>query len=333
MLQMARLLLRFPSLYLPRFPSLYSFIHFLLSDLSEAYHRQSPTIPDAGIYRTTISPTNTSFEGTHTKSHELARCFWSTNRLWSTAMSEVIKDFGTQFTIISDSAKEFSVIPEANQAMVLCTGYTVFHYIFVQEIEDRWKKGNVAVRPHQVFVRLILGMTDCWLPSSFLLQYRIYNLDHPFLCFQILISKQVGTKTRSTPTKNRTAAEKPRQPSSSEKRSPPGSQSKRQNRSREIKVISNNRETKGNQTTSRNQTGQQKTPRGEQGQKCPNPQGHQQPNNTQGGAPYQRSRQETNQTAQPKPDQKWVKTPPRGKTTTKGKNVQKRPNPLAQQQP
>ncbi|KAL4590846.1 hypothetical protein LXL04_003789 [Taraxacum kok-saghyz] len=301
MLQMARLLLRFPSLYLPRFPSLYSFIHFLLSDLSEAYHRQSPTIPDAGIYRTTISPTNTSFEGTHTKSHELARCFWSTNRLWSTAMSEVIKDFGTQFTIISDSAKEFSVIPEANQAMVLCTGYTVFHYIFVQEIEDRWKKGNVAVPPHQVFVRLILGMT--------------------------------GTKTRSTPTKNRTAAEKPRQPSSSEKRSPPGSQSKRQNRSREIKVISNNRETKGNQTTSRNQTGQQKTPRGEQGQKCPNPQGHQQPNNTQGGAPYQRSRQETNQTAQPKPDQKWVKTPPRGKTTTKGKNVQKRPNPPAQQQP
>ncbi|KAL4584812.1 hypothetical protein LXL04_009422 [Taraxacum kok-saghyz] len=301
MLQMARLLLRFPSLYLPRFPSLYSFIHFLLSDLSEAYHRQSPTIPDAGIYRTTISPTNTSFEGTHTKSHELARCFWSTNRLWSTAMSEVIKDFGTKFTIISDSAKEFSVIPEANQAMVLCTGYTVFHYIFVQEIEDRWKKGNVAVRPHQVFVRLILGMT--------------------------------GTKTRSTPTKNRTAAEKPRQPSSSEKRSPPGSQSKRQNRSREIKVISNNRETKGNQTTSRNQTGQQKTPRGEQGQKCPNPQGHQQPNNTQGGAPYQRSRQETNQTAQPKPDQKWVKTPPRGKTTTKGKNVQKRPNPPAQQQP
>ncbi|KAL4567861.1 hypothetical protein LXL04_023457 [Taraxacum kok-saghyz] len=301
MLQMARLLLRFPSLYLPRFLSLYSFIHFLLSDLSEAYHRQSPTIPDAGIYRTTKSPTNTSFEGTHTKSHELARCFWSTNRLWSTAMSEVIKDFGTQFTIISDSAKEFSVIPEANQAMVLCTGYTVFHYIFVQEIEDRWKKGNVAVRPHQVFVRLILGMT--------------------------------GTKTRSTPTKNRTAAEKPRQPSSSEKRSPPGSQSKRQNRSREIKEISNNRETKGNQTTSRNQTGQQKTPRGEQGQKCPNPQGHQQPNNTQGGAPYQRSRQETNQTAQPKPDQKWVKTPPRGKTTTKGKNVQKRPNPPAQQQP
>ncbi|KAL4590083.1 hypothetical protein LXL04_003002 [Taraxacum kok-saghyz] len=118
------------------------------------------------------------------------------------------------------------------------------------------------------------------------------------------ISKRVGTKSRSTPTKNRTATEKPRQPSSSEKRRPPGSQSKRQNRGRETKVISNNRETKGNLTTSRNQTGQQKTPRGEQGQKCPNPQGHQQPNNTQGGAPHQRSRQETNQTAQPKPDQK-----------------------------
>ncbi|KAL4573641.1 hypothetical protein LXL04_020455 [Taraxacum kok-saghyz] len=107
MLQMAGLLLRFPSLYLPRFPSLYSFIHFLLSDLSKAYHRQSPTIPDVGIYRTTISPTNTSFEHHHSSLFHL-RYFsinfraHTRNRMNSHAHIEINLNFSYQVDTIMD---------------------------------------------------------------------------------------------------------------------------------------------------------------------------------------------------------------------------------------